>query len=778
MLKRKIFRCILIAFIWMMGGIGICVEGDNSTQLPAVSDRAAEAISHFPNKMYAFIWRNWNLVDITQMSKVLETKPANIVQIAKMMGLPQYVKPTWSIQQIYITLLRRNWHILPYSQLMTLTNLSDSELAQKLREDDFLYVKLGNVKPVCDAVHYSEPTKADIRKLARIAQVVHTDFGSTVNKPEVPRFAFINDLTHVDPEVNSQDNQKSRFELRYIYSYFGLFGDPLFDNDPNLYPDGLLQKLSRMGINGVWLHVVLRDMAPGGEAFPEFGKGHEQRLLHLRELVDRAKKYGIGVYLYMNEPRAMPKAFFKNRPDMQGVSEGDYSAMCVSNPIVHKWLTDALAYLFKEVPSLGGIFSITGSENLTTCVSHGQFASCERCSKKTDTELIADVNSAMEEGVHRSAPNAKVIVWDWGWRGHQIAPDIISQLPNNIWLMSVSEWALPLQRGGISTQVGEYSISAVGPGPRAKTHWEAAQKKGLKTAAKMQLNNSWEIASVPFNPAMDLVAQHCWNLASSGVNGLMLSWSLGGYPSMNLLMSKMFDRDPLPSVDEALDEMARNYYGEKGKAFARKGWTRLSNAFKEFPYNGSVLYFAPTQIGPANLLRLKPSGYTATMVGIPYDDLKTWCGPYPADVFINQLQKVADGYTEGASMLQKAVTLAPNKHLCEVQQQARYAETIGLIYQSAANQSRFILLRDEWLDAKTSTVRKQELRNSMMKIVLKEITLAKKLYVLTKEDSCIGFEASNHYWFVPDDLIEKVISCHYILDELKSDHLNIMKNKI
>ena len=75
----------------------------------------------------------------------------------------------------------------------------------------------------------------------------------------------------------------------------------------------------------------------------------------------------------MNEPRAMPKAFFKNRPDMEGVSEGDYSAMCVSNPIVHKWLTDALAYLFKEVPALGGIFSITGSENLTTCVSHDKF---------------------------------------------------------------------------------------------------------------------------------------------------------------------------------------------------------------------------------------------------------------------------------------------------------------------------------------------------------------------------------------------------------------------
>jgi len=29
--------------------------------------------------------------------------------------------------------------------------------------------------------------------------------------------------------------------------------------------------------------------------------------------------------------------------------------------------------------------------------------------------------------------------------------------------MSVSEWSLPIERGGIKTTVGEYSISAVGP---------------------------------------------------------------------------------------------------------------------------------------------------------------------------------------------------------------------------------------------------------------------------------------------------------------------------
>jgi hypothetical protein len=35
----------------MMGAIDVFVEEVNSTQLPGVSDRTAEAISHFPNRI-------------------------------------------------------------------------------------------------------------------------------------------------------------------------------------------------------------------------------------------------------------------------------------------------------------------------------------------------------------------------------------------------------------------------------------------------------------------------------------------------------------------------------------------------------------------------------------------------------------------------------------------------------------------------------------------------------------------------------------------------------
>lgn len=100
--------------------------------------------------------------------------------------------------------------------------------------------------------------------------------------------------------------------------------------------------------------------------------------------------------------------------------------------------------------------------------------------------------------------------------------------------MSVSEWDLEIDRGGVKNKVGEYSISSVGPGPRALRHWKIARQNGLKTIAKIQAGCTWEIGAVPYIPAVENVARHAENLRNSQVDGLMLGWTLGGYPSPNL----------------------------------------------------------------------------------------------------------------------------------------------------------------------------------------------------------------------------------------------------
>ncbi len=768
------------------------VMADEPVGLPVGSHPAAIVESHFPTRMHQFVFTNWSLVPVERLATVLETTPERVTQIARSMGLADMgsLSPE-QLQRGYITVLRRNWQLLPYDQLLTLLDMTADELAFSLREDDFLYVKLGSLKPACEPIHYAEPTPEVAARVAQIRQWVETDFAATPTTLETeatePRFAFIEKLSRttksleeVQAEIASRPAGMG--SPRYLYSYFAMFGDPLMHPELDLYPDGYLEKLAAVGVDGIWMHVVLRQLAPSGEFadVPEFGKDHETRIANLRHLVERANRYGIKFYLYMNEPRAMPLSFYEKYPALRGAEEGDYAAMCTSDADgkTLRWLEDSLAYLFEEVPGLGGIFTITGSENLTHCASHGQWQQCPRCKNRSDDDLIVEVNAAMERGVHRSAPNAKVIVWDWGWKGHGLAPTIIERLPKGVSLMSVSEWSLPIERGGVKSTVGEYSLSAVGPGPRAVAEWKTAADCGLSTVAKVQLNCTWELSSVPYLPVVDLVARHCKRLSEAGVSGIMLGWSLGGYPSPNLEVAYEFAKTPNATEDEVLQRVAEDRFGTNAAPLARAAWSKMSAAFEEYPYGGG-LYTAPTQMGPANRFYPKPTGYAATMVGLPYDAMSSWCAQYPPEVFASQFEKVATGWQEGVEQLRQAVAQTDADHYEWAISELRFAEAAGLHFASVARQVRFILLRnalaeacypldtpltDAQRDAMPQNV--ATMRTELRSLIEAEIDAAKRLYTLDSADSRIGYEASNHYFYVPIDLIEKVVSCRSILQNL------------
>ena len=755
----------LIKFVVFLAVFSIFAVVRGESTLPPVSGQVPESVPYFPSRTSLFVWRNWNVVSLEKMAQTIETTPEKISAMAERLGLEPYRAPTWPSDSMYITVTRRNWHLLPFDQICTLIGKTENQLAFSIIEDDFLWVKLGALKPNSPRLVYEEPSSEQWERIDAIGALIRRE-RPTLEQPASERFAFIDELSQTVPEQTPREKAKSRFLFRYVYSYFAPFGDPLSDDNAQLYPDGLLEKLAAVGVNGVWLHIVLRDMAPGNDVFPEFGVGYEKRQANLKKLVDRAKKYGIDVYLYINEPRAMQPAFFENRPEMAGVQGGQsLQAICTSTPQIKDWMRSALTNLFENVPGLGGVFSISGSENLTTCASHGQQANCPRCSKRTNAEIIAEINTVIAEGVHQAAPEAKVFVWDWGWNGHGLSPEIIEKLPKDVWFMSVSEWALPLDRGGVQTTIGEYSISAIGPGPRATAQWETARQNGLKTAAKVQFNTTWECGSVPYIPAMDNVARHCSNLAQSGVEGLMMSWSLGGYPSPNLQIADSFSGETLPTVDEVLDRLAQERY-QDGAQKARQGWTTLCRAFGEFPYSGTTVYVAPVHVGPANPLRLTPSGYRATMVGIPYDDLTAWRGPYPADIFAAQMTKVADGFGEALRFLNEAAPFSPEKMRADVAAEIRYADVVRINYRSCANQTRFILARDEYALADTPAERKGQLAKQMEKIAEDEIALAKELYVLTSEDSRVGFESTNQYFYLPNDLLEKIVNARWVVDQL------------
>jgi hypothetical protein len=330
--------------------------------------------------------------------------------------------------------------------------------------------------------------------------------------------------------------------------------------------------------------------------------------------------------------------------------------------------------------------------------------------------------------------------------------------------MSVSEWSLPIERGGIKSTVGEYSISAIGPGPRATRHWAVAGELGMGTIAKIQAGNTWEFSAIPYIPAVENVARHVAGLRSAGVGGLMLGWTLGGYPSPNLEVAAELGRPEALSPEEAMARVARRHYGAALAPAIVAAWHTCSIAFQEFPFHIGVLYRAPQQMGPANPLWERPTGFKATMTGFPYDDLDGWRSIYPADVFIRQFNKMAAGFAgAGTGLRQAGQNMRLNKtysHMLDGE--LNVIETCAIHFRSVSNQGLFVQARDR-LAAAQSKDEARKVCAKIEEILDDEISLARRLYGIQRRDSRIGFEAANQYFFIPLDLVEKVINCRDLL---------------
>ncbi|MCF6284105.1 MAG: hypothetical protein L3K26_02810, partial [Candidatus Hydrogenedentes bacterium] len=142
--------------------------------------------------------------------------------------------------------------------------------------------------------------------------------------------------------------------------------------------------------------------------------------------------------------------------------------------------------------------------------------------------------------------------------------------------------------------------------------------------------------------------------------------------------------------------------------------------------------------------------------------------PYPEDVFADQFEKVAQGWKPGIEALQQAVKFAPVAMRTEAATDLRYAKAAANHFQAVANQSRFVAARNA-LDDEGATFTDEQraaLKAQMKTAVESELVLAKELYTLVKEDSRIGFDPSCQYFYLPLDLVEKVVNCRWILANL------------
>jgi hypothetical protein len=126
---------------------------------------------------------------------------------------------------------------------------------------------------------------------------------------------------------------------------------------------------------------------------------------------------------------------------------------------------------------------------------------------------------------------------------------------------------------------------------------------------------------------------------------------------------------------------------------------------------------------------------------------------------------MAAGWRQGLSIYEKALskTTAPDKHAA-LHADFGVARAAYFHFKSVANQVRFTVARNQLLSGSLNRTERQAGIETIRSIVTDEIQNAERLFGLTRIDPRIGFEASNHYYYFPMDLVEKVINCQYILN--------------
>lgn len=710
------------------------------SKLPVVKEDQFLRLEHFPSRFHAAVFRLWETVPAENIAVALGQPLSVVLETAEAMGLPkQQHTERWGTRG-YITTIRNAWHVLPYDQLLAVLGWNEDQLATVLKEDDFLYVKLGRFKPYCPPVRPEPLSEAQKARLAAIKECMTKHFDSLFEGAIPFDFFSVSDAEEKDAERAPAASGKG---LRMIYSYCGLYATALDADVSFSYPEEMLRMYQKAGVNAIWLHVALYQLVP----FPfdlSYSEGWEMRQKRLRELIERAGAYGIQIFLYLNEPRCMPLSFFEKHPDLLGHRLDSYGALCSSDNRTEEYLRYAVRKLCTDVPGLGGFFCITCSENLTNCKSSNAGIPCERCRDASTSKIVADVLTAISEESRAVDPTIRTIAWTWAWEDYMTAEEIrecIDRLPKEIIVQCNSEAKKEFVIGGVRGAIRDYSMSIPGPAPFATDLWSYARARGHEVSAKVQVNVTWECSTLPFLPVFDLIREHMSGLSRENVKHLMLSWTLGGYPSINLKVACECLED---DSEKAYDALLAREYGDDAETVKRAA-RLFSAAFREFPFDIRCAYYGPQNGGPSNLLYPEPSGFLATMTCYAYDEIDKWRNIYPREVYVDQFRKLSEKWQLGLD----AIEDLPESDF-KLAAWGGYA-----LFRSSYLQADFIVQRDAGNTAR------------MLEIAEEEKKLALLTFDLMKKNNLLGYEAANHYYFNKGMLAEKVLNCEYVMKLLK-----------
>lgn len=658
-------------------------------------------------------------------------------------------------------------------------------LLQTIYDDFALFLKVygidGSHFPICLELGETECFEAYVIEVAEDKIVI------TANDTEGIRRA----LVYLEDELRRAENaflmpgitkRKPFVRSRITRCFFSpinrppKYGDELSD-DIDYYPEEYLNRLMHEGSNGVWIYTRFSDILPS-EIIPEYGDGYEKRMAKLNRVIEKCRRYGIGVYVFAIEPVALTHELAKEHPDMIGSDLG-YNGnplFCCSSEKGKAYCYEAGKKLCELYPKLRGFISITYGERPTSCASviNGKEAfgepdvgsTCPRCGGKKPGEILAIALEALRSGAREVNPEFETVSWTYGHRTWKLDDirDYVDAAPSDVALMQNFEDA------GFEEQLGKQRISTdywmSYPGP-SEMFVETAKRAKLKNKilyAKMQVCCSHEIATVPYVPVPGIVFDKYKGAFDCGVTGVMQCWYFGNYPS---LMSKAANEasfvDDFSNKDAFLEHVAGIYFGKTRAKVVAEAWKLFESGYRNYPLNIMFSYYGPMHDSVVWKLALEPKNFAPARTWQLVDPMDgdricdALCTAHTLEEARILCARMAEDWSAGVKLLADM----ESAHAEEAEQLA-VARAIGLLFEGGNRILEFYQLRDALGRGAGET---KEILARMRAIAEAEMENSAAMIPLCEACASLGYHSeAEGFKFFPEKLENRIAQLKELLE--------------
>lgn len=530
-------------------------------------------------------------------------------------------------------------------------------------------------------------------------------------------------------------------------------------SQPSLYSDGLLWHISHQGFNAIYIYGNLEELTCNSKVFPELNDvrirrqtgdevfpevldkdAPQRRLRRLRDVVERAKRFGIDVYLYYatNYHHPVPKSFYKKHPDCQGYSWGN--SMCTSNPKVQEYLAETTQNLFKAVPGVKGLVIIFDSEGFFSDAV-GNRGACPRCRNRQPEDIAAEFLTIINKAMKNGRPDAELIAWAYCTPPPPWVLGTIAKLPKDVTFQSEFSKGTVIDCDGIRNAAEDYVISQIGPSDGFIQQSRAVEKAGLKLSTKTEHSYSQEFVNVPYIPIPFQFHRRIEAMRKYPIRAMLANWTHYGYvPNMQAEVMKWYSWDHEPEIDDLLEKLARRDFGAKAAPAFVEAWRHFSKAINDYPYSDPVArYPGPIQVGPGHpyyLDKKKPGGGQVR----DWQNNLAWTQPWGPKVVLKYFGLLEAEWQLGISVLDRAMPDVPADKQDNARREYGVAKSILCCVRSCRNLTQFLVAREELYNEQDKT-RRDAILARIRSVAEAELTTAKEALVWCEADSRVGYSS-------------------------------------